>query len=136
MRGRHHELPAFKIERYFARTNLNRVSTLLIGLRELFSELLQMADTESLSSGNLARIHGILGTILLREEIAAHTVSRRKIKVCCSRRRNIFGNGILEPGDRVIAISPAYQSFIPSRRDGHGSYWSVKENGRTLDLMN
>jgi aspartate/methionine/tyrosine aminotransferase len=104
---------------------------------------LQMADTESLSLWKNLRLGYTesLGHPLLREEIAAlYTGLSKEDVLLAVPEEGIFlaFNGILEPGDHVIAISPAYQSLysIPEGMGCEVSYWSVKEkNGEwTLDL--
>jgi hypothetical protein len=69
------KLPAFKIERYFARYEFKTEFLLCPSDCESFSlsELLQMADTESLSLWKNLRLGYTesLGHPLLREEIAA-----------------------------------------------------------------
>ena len=102
-----------------------------------------MADTESLSLWKNLRLGYTesLGHPLLREEIAAlYTGLSKEDVLLAVPEEGIFlaFNGILEPGDHVIAISPAYQSLysIPEGMCCEVSYWSVKEkNGEwTLDL--
>ncbi|ADE56307.1 MULTISPECIES: aminotransferase class I/II-fold pyridoxal phosphate-dependent enzyme [Aminobacterium] len=139
------KLPAFKIERYFARYEFKTEFLLCPSDCESFSlsELLQMADTESLSLWKNLRLGYTesLGHPLLREEIAAlYTGLSKEDVLLAVPEEGIFlaFNGILEPGDHVIAISPAYQSLysIPEGMGCEVSYWSVKEkNGEwTLDL--
>ncbi len=123
------KLPEFKLERYFARYEFEVPYLLSSSDMEThrLDELLALADEEGLGLWeNLSLGYTeSQGHPLLRAEISSlyETVSPDQVLVFSGAEEAIFAavNVVLEPGDRAVAVWPAYQSpYEVARAAGAG----------------
>ncbi len=130
------KLPAFELERYFARYEFKTEFNLCPSDCESFSlsELLSMADDESRTLWENLRLEYTesQGLPLLRKEIASlYTGLSSENILLAVPEEGIFlaFNSILEPHDHIIALTPAYQSLysIPESMGCTVTSWPVRE---------
>ncbi|NBF41571.1 MAG: aspartate aminotransferase, partial [Spirochaetes bacterium] len=132
-------LPAFELERYFARHEFS------------VTYQLSASDCEPLSPGDLLPPGGgprlqefLSGTLgytesagdpALRQQIAGYydTIGTEDLLVAAPEEAIfLLMNALLEPGDHAVVMSPAYQSLLALPR-GLGvavDEWSVRERDR------
>jgi aspartate/methionine/tyrosine aminotransferase len=141
------QLPAFKLERYFAQYEFTTQYILSASDCESLSmsELLGMADADSLArwqSLSLGYTESP-GLPALREEVArlyAPAGASRDDVLILAPEEGIFiaMQALLEPGDGVVVMSPAYQSLheVARARRCDVVLWRVRprEDGWGLDL--
>ncbi|HVV67923.1 MAG TPA: aminotransferase class I/II-fold pyridoxal phosphate-dependent enzyme [Gammaproteobacteria bacterium] len=113
------KFPAFKIEDYFTQYEFSAKYMMGSSDAESFtvSELLSMAGSDSLSLWNHLKLGYTesYGLPILREEIAKlyQTINSENIVVSAGAEEGMFIalHLLIEPGDEVLVVTPAYQSL-------------------------
>jgi aspartate/methionine/tyrosine aminotransferase len=146
------ELPPFKLERYFALYEFKAPYILSASDCESLrlSEVLSHADKETAEMWNSLSLGYTesAGHPALREEIAGiYQILKPDDTLVLAPEEGIFiaMQTLLQPGDEVISISPAYQSLYavaasmgcrvkkwPVQKDSHGWYLDLDELKRSL----
>jgi aspartate/methionine/tyrosine aminotransferase len=139
------EISPFKLERYFAKYEFKVKYLLSPSDCESLSmhELLEMAEPDGLALWNNLRLGYTEspGHPALRTEIAQlyRTITAENVVVAAPEEAVMIGlQSMLKPGDRVVCISPAYQSLyeIPRSIGCDVVSWQLvlEKDGWRLDL--
>ncbi len=133
------KIAQFELERYFSEYEFNTDFLLCSSDCEALKlhELLEMADDEERQMWNSMSLGYTQprGNDLLREEISKfYTECGFDDITVCAPEEGLFliMNAVLESGDHVITVNPAYQSLqeIPRSMGCKMDFWNLRKSGR------